>query len=79
MDAGQIVEWLTQLAQTAPWAVWVLASTQILGSASLLATAVIKATPGKKDDAWLESTRQHKVWGKVWGVLESLSLLKSKS
>lgn len=78
MDVNQIVEWLTQLSETQPWAIWLLLGTQALGSLSVAATAVVKLTKTTKDDLWVAEKRNHTVWGKVIGVLESLSVIKLK-
>ena len=76
--ADAILAWLQSLSNSAPWAFWTLFGTQALGGFVVVASAIIKATPGTNDDEWWKKLKEHKVWGKVVSTLESLSLVKRK-
>ena len=66
---------IVELVKSVPVLVAVLSA---LGSASVLASIVVKATKSTVDDAKWAELRSHVIVGKLIGLIERFSLVKPK-
>lgn len=69
---------ITDFLKDYDWGAWVLFALSILGMMLSLATAVVAATPSKKDDDWLEKMKKNVFLGWLFSFLSRFSLLHSK-
>lgn len=75
----KLPSFIAALSVNYPWAIYLGAGLGAIGSLTIVASGIIKLTPSKKDDAWLESIESGSVSGKLLNVLRLFSVVRLKS